>query len=1065
MEGDDVTNFVVALDAVKDSNTYPATIFDGMGVDGSRGIVVESMDDPTETWQTQFFIKLNESIPEGTQWRLTMDIKADADADCGSGCHHNPRDWFNGSIFDPTPHFTTDWETFEASGTLDADHAQGDGLGSIAFDLNTLGVANKYYFDNIHFEIYNAPTPISNIKAEYEDDVIRVNLGSETNMKQLVKNSPAGMLVYDNASATVLVNGKQAELTSVEGREDGYLWIFLEDIYPENGDEDVVAVSFTNPDDPALHLQFTSGKYEGEAVPSFTNLLGTYNDSEDLGSNFSYLKATPVLETADPEDGSFNLPKDMKEFKYTFNNPVDVKALKAKFDKENMTVSPAEGRSKVITLTRTSDGELTGTHTVSLSNVIGSENQLGEAGEYVMTYSFGPVVVDPNDQPRDLISLDSWNSTPEGGIPAGYFVKFGETDLVSETTGLGSGSRMFAFGEGGDFTRGLYFREGYVEYGTTEGYELTLTAEKKYTIHFNSAMWKDSGSEMTFKIMNADDPDTELFSQVIKNTPNVNGSKDAVNGSTSTDISFTPEFDGNYILRWERDGFNEVLLANPTCKYVPNVMGVEETALVNTALENAKRVLANNSKERYDGPAYTALDETIKKYDGVTFTAPSVCQKAAAELDAAAKAMNDHRTLCDTYDPLPAKAQDIIDANADTKFARTDVYGQLQTIVAKYGEVKTIQVEDPETGEMVDQKFVDIKVLKDDTELQTAINELQANIDLANNLFTVGASNGFCAGIMALVERIRRGAETLKVLGVADDDPLIVAADNALTDDVQLADNIKNRIKLELYGKLKNGEDMFPVDVNEETGETTNTTYDMTVFMRNPNIFTLDGTKGTAEGNVPGWYAPIGNLELFYTWSGSRGIAGLPEDCGFTTWYGNIRMESAIEDLPAGVYTVTLHGSDWANQENGVNGFVYCKTSDTPAVEEGAEEDRDLNFAATETIVYGGQYNMDHAHELPEITVVDGKLIFGIHFAGDSQYFFQGSSLWMTAAADGFDYGKAYDQILAGVDETVATTAKVRAMQIYDLNGRRISKGQKGIVIVKKMMSDGSTRVEKVVVK
>ena len=36
---------------------------------------------------------------------------------------------------------------------------------------------------------------------------------------------------------------------------------------------------------------------------------------------------------------------------------------------------------------------------------------------------------------------------------------------------------------------------------------------------------------------------------------------------------------------------------------------------------------------------------------------------------------------------------------------------------------------------------------------------------------------------------------------------------------------------------------------------------------------------------------------------------------------------------------------------------------------------------------------------------------------------------------------------------------------IFDLNGRRLSKAQKGITIVKKVMSDGSVKTEKVIVK
>ena len=44
-----------------------------------------------------------------------------------------------------------------------------------------------------------------------------------------------------------------------------------------------------------------------------------------------------------------------------------------------------------------------------------------------------------------------------------------------------------------------------------------------------------------------------------------------------------------------------------------------------------------------------------------------------------------------------------------------------------------------------------------------------------------------------------------------------------------------------------------------------------------------------------------------------------------------------------------------------------------------------------------------------------------------------------------------------------AKSNKVRAIQLFDLNGRSINKAQKGIVIVKKVMSDGTIKTEKVV--
>mgnify|MGYP003311276030 CR=1 FL=1 len=108
----------------------------------------------------------------------------------------------------------------------------------------------------------------------------------------------------------------------------------------------------------------------------------------------------------------------------------------------------------------------------------------------------------------DDVIPDYFAETAENNIPKGYLVYYGpdgETPRSSEGGGYGSGARLFNFGAGGDFTKGLYFREGRVEYGSVEGCELALEAGKSYNIHFNTAMWKDNGGWMKFEIRNEAD--------------------------------------------------------------------------------------------------------------------------------------------------------------------------------------------------------------------------------------------------------------------------------------------------------------------------------------------------------------------------------------------------------------------------------------------------------------------------------------------------------------------------------------------------------------------------------
>lgn len=160
----------------------------------------------------------------------------------------------------------------------------------------------------------------------------------------------------------------------------------------------------------------------------------------------------------------------------------------------------------------------------------------------------------------EVVPVSYFNDCAEGGIPEGYKVYFYE-DIRTSGNSYTSGPNMKT-GFSGDFTRGLYFREGTVEYGTAEGYALTLDAGTKYIVCFNAAQWKDNGTQMKFQIVKADATDTPVLSEVIDPAPNVNGGRISVTGSNRAEIPFVPENDGNYLLQWISDGFREYVLAN-----------------------------------------------------------------------------------------------------------------------------------------------------------------------------------------------------------------------------------------------------------------------------------------------------------------------------------------------------------------------------------------------------------------------------------------------------------------------------------------------------------------------
>ena len=1075
LEGDDVSCFYSKENG---SSPYPSVITDGVGVDGSRGIQVHSAAGAAQDWDAQFWINLPETLPEGTKYRVSFAYRASMAASADTQAHRDPSDYIHYEMIG-SPNFTTDWQTYNVEGTLTAQQSGEGTMHSIAFNLSK-DRANDvdFFFDNIKFEVYKYGTV-----AEFSEDVIELDFGFDTNIGELVKATGKRRLMYPDNCVTVKVNGKTMPVYSVEGFDDGRFYIFLDEGV---NDDDLVEISFVNPTDPAYHLTYTSGP--GGDVPNFSGQANNnyeiqYNPKDDV---YPYQYLTPVIVEAEPEDGSFNLPNSIKEFTVKFDKATDAAVLEAYLNNEKLQISPAEGFAEDFTLTRTSAGDLaTDAYELRITKIY-PEMRLDDSiyGDSIYTINVGKVNADPTDVPADLLP-DYFAAAGSGTIPEGWYVMFGQEERPSQTS-YGSGSRMFDFASGGDFTKGLYFREGYAEYGSTVGYPLTLTGGKRYTISFTTAMWKDNGNKTRFEIFN---PAGEVvFVQVVDNSPNVNGGTGAVNGASKHSFKFTPDESGDYIIRWTSSSsdsgdpaYMEIILANPQVKYIPNIAGVEETQLLNNALAEAKSTRDGNTAERYAGAAFNALNDAINKYEAEApnYTSPSAYKNAAAVLEAVSKAMKDHRTYCDNYDEQIKKSIDVVRDYAGTKFDVTELYGDLKEINKKYNAYSE-WIADPEfEGEGEFAYFYD--VLTDDAALVEAANELSNAVKVAGYMFTEGESKTSSdVGIKVLVDRIRQGAEGLKQLGVAEEDELIVRADKAVTDDDELAELMKNRIRVEFYGKMKDGIDMFPETVDENTLETVTPTYNFTVFVKNPNTYAWKESAGVTEENCPGWTMVEGNAGLTNMWNGGYAgdIDGLPKDLCITQYHQTNRIEQTITDLPAGVYNVMIDCAEWSDEftpgesdddetiatkeANHEMNRVYVKTSDTPVYEDGQIDPE--QFAADARIDHYGQYVGRHENVLENVVVTDGILTIGVKWNNLAQFMFDRVQLFLANPAAAFDYASAYNEAITSIDDAVAP-AKVRAIELFDLNGRRIMKAGKGMFIMKKHMSDGSVVTEKVIKK
>lgn len=860
MEGDDVSSFFAKIDRDGTDPVPNAVISDGVGVDGSRGIMVAATAKVEQAWDNQFWFRFNEPLEANTQYRVKFDYKADLSGDVATQAHAAPGDYIHYELLGNIS-FTGDWQTYEKNDlkvtSSQAKNGNGNKFQSVAFNLNDIADANNYYFDNIYVDAYEPQ-----IDVQYgENGSIKILFPYYVNTCRLMVQHAGGKrrLILPNEMFKVTVNGKEAEFESIEIDVTGAILVFIsEDWAADNGceylsEDDEIVVTFNNLEGDYNIFNIDTN----EKVEAFTQ-NGRFNEELD---ELPFTYGAPELMTSDPEEGSFNLPSTISEFKLTFDKKVIVNKIVAKLDDESLKAEAEEEFSTDITLKRTSDKALAdGEHKITVTQIFAEQN-------------------------------------------------------------LGS------------------------------------------------------------------------------------------NDYSSCEVNFST--------------------------------GVKVSQDLLDAIAAAKTVLDNTNDARYAGTAYTNLDAAITKYttEAPSYTAPSVIDAAMIDLGNLSKALTAHKTLVDNYDASNQKAQDLVAELAESKYNKTDLFLQLKEVAEKYAG----------------------KQLTDDEELQAGYDELKPIADLCGDFFSEGPSTCGMAGMAVVTDRIREGVEALMALGWTEDDPLIVEANNAMSDDDVIANKIKEALTLKIYEELKNDNPTIlqVTDIDENQREIRDS-INMTVFIKNPNIYALQAHKGYSEENVPGWKVPTNNGELNTIWRHDlRNIEGLAEDVAFTKYHQETRMEQTITGLPVGIYTIDLNAVNWDNKED-ENAFCYVKTSETLPVGEGETEDRDLNFAATIDLQHWGEYVGNHDNLLQDIVVTDGVLTIGVNFGKGAQYEFDYAKLYLYAPVKDYNYNDVFNRVVTSIDEN-SKTAKVRALQLYDLNGRRIVTAQKGIQIVKKMMSDGTVKTQKVI--
>lgn len=144
--GESMSSFIVRESGKSD---VEGTVLEGQGPDGKNCIAIQSVANPTNTYDTQFFIVANKTWAAGEQYKISFWYKATENAACETQCHGEPGSYLYWQMLPSNPSFTTEWQYYEATSTIPE---SGDGMKSIAFNLNVNTNAVTYYFADIAWQ-------------------------------------------------------------------------------------------------------------------------------------------------------------------------------------------------------------------------------------------------------------------------------------------------------------------------------------------------------------------------------------------------------------------------------------------------------------------------------------------------------------------------------------------------------------------------------------------------------------------------------------------------------------------------------------------------------------------------------------------------------------------------------------------------------------------------------------------------------------------------------------------------------------------------------------------------
>ena len=475
-------------------------------------------------------------------------------------------------------------------------------------------------------------------EATFMEDVIKLDFGYPTNIAALAKANNNSFSL-DPSCVSVTSNGTAVPVEFVEGKSDGFLYIFLEGTTLEPDAE--VRVSFTPAADcPIVYNtdRRPSADTEGEMpVLGFSNELAYPVDNIDaIPSSWSPAK----LLSTDPENDAFEIEAaSLSKVTFQFDMEVSLDYASATIEKNGFTTpipvsSLSLSEDKTAVYVSTAGLNLTdGDYTIELAGV---ENVMGVPCEGSQKVSFSVGEDKTGGTSESVYSTnETFAATANGTFPVGWvandngtihqygLTEGGEIWNYNWGGNLGGGGCRAMTGYSGDLNgAAIYWRcfngenqlgtltfgeqvkdfqlaDGSIDPSMDPAIALKLEATK-YQITIRMCAWKnlndntdavseDNAPKYTFTL---EDLEGNVYAQFVDvpAMPNVNGAQNiAVNNVTKSVTDFTVEKAGYYVLKFSSTQPSaELLLGGVDIITMPSKAAYYKQ-LLSVATEEAKK--------------------------------------------------------------------------------------------------------------------------------------------------------------------------------------------------------------------------------------------------------------------------------------------------------------------------------------------------------------------------------------------------------------------------------------------------------------------------------------------